>query len=201
MADEPNPTTQPAPADGVGPEAGVKPVPALPGGKPEPAAGAARADGTLPSDVRRLFRIRDAIWGVLPGPLRRLIPATFVGFAIINLFTFSVDLGLLSLLHGLLRWPLPIAVTIAYATAFTLSFVGNRRYNFHSQRPVGLQIVKYVGAVAVNYLAFILGLTVGLHHLGVPAQIGRLIAGCCEAIFMYCAMRWFVFAAKRPETA
>ena len=51
------------------------------------------------------------------------------------------------------------------------------------------------GAVAVNFLVLLLGGTTVLAALGVPYQAARVAAGCCEGVFLYCAMRWFVFPA------
>lgn len=47
--------------------------------------------------------------------------------------------------------------------------------------------------VVVNYLAFILGVTTLLSVLGVQYQLSRIVAGMCEAAYMYNAMRWVVF--------
>ncbi len=111
----------------------------------------------------------------------------------INGFTFGVDLLLLSGLHAGLGLPVPIAVTVAYACAFTLSYCLNRTMNFQSHARVGPQFAVYVVVVVVNYLAFILGVSSALTALGVDYRLARILAGCCEAIFMYSAMRWLVF--------
>jgi hypothetical protein len=47
--------------------------------------------------------------------------------------------------------------------------------------------------VVVNYLAFILGVTSVLSAIGVQYQLSRIVAGMCEAVYMYSAMRWVVF--------
>jgi len=52
----------------------------------------------------------------LPFGLAEIIPASLLGFAVINGFTFAVDLGLLTTLHGGLGWPLPVSITVAYVT-------------------------------------------------------------------------------------
>ena len=96
-------------------------------------------------------------------------------------------------LHGGLHLPVPIAVTAAYACAFTLSYVLNRTLNFQSHAPVGPQVAVYVVVVVVNYLAFILGVTTVFVAVGVHYQLSRIMAGVCEAAYMYCAMRWVVF--------
>lgn len=131
---------------------------------------------------------------VRPSLRERLgIDRRLVGFCLINGFTFGVDLSLLSLLHGVLRWPLPLAITLAYATAFALSYVLNRRFNFHSHGDVGSQLRVYVPTVAANYVLFLLGLAELLTALGLDYRLSRVVAGACEGVFMYSMLRWVVF--------
>ncbi len=132
----------------------------------------------------------------LPFGLSRWVAPNFLGFALINGFTFGVDLLLLTLLRSGFGLPVWLSITLAYATAFGLSFVLNRSMNFRSHAPVGRQAVLYVLAIIVNYLAFLLGVGAGLTELGVDYQLSRLIAGACEGVFMYSVMRWVVFAKK-----
>ncbi|WP_312871829.1 GtrA family protein [Amycolatopsis acididurans] len=139
----------------------------------------------------------EAFCAAVVRPLPFRLPASVLGFAIINGFTFGVDLVLLTVGHSVLGLPLPVSITIAYVSAFGLSFVLNRALNFRSHAPVGGQAVKYAIAIAVNYLAFILGVGAGLAALGVEYHLARVLAGACEAIFMYSAMRWVVFAESR----
>ncbi len=139
-----------------------------------------------------------AVARVLPFGLSRIVAPSFLGFAMINGFTFGVDLLLLTLFHGGLKWPVWLSISVAYVVAFGLSFVLNRALNFRSHAPVGRQAVLYVVAIAVNYVAFLLGLGAGLAALGVEYHLSRLIAGACEGVFMYSVMRWVVFA-KREE--
>jgi len=141
----------------------------------------------------RFRRACTAVVGVLPGRLRRVVAPSTVGFTVVNGLTFAVDLLLLSLLIDGLGAPLWAGVTLAYGTAFALSFVLNRRLNFDPERPVGAQIGRYVAVIAANYAGIVLGATHGLAAGGAPYQLARLAAGVCEAAFMYCAMRWFVF--------
>ena len=131
--------------------------------------------------------------GALPGPLGRVVAPSLVGFALVNGSTFAVDLLLLSVLVDGLHLPLAAGITVAYATAFALSFVLNRWLTFDPERPVGVQVVLYVAVVAVNYAAIVLGVTQGLAATGLPYQVARLAAGLCEAAFVYAAMRWVVF--------
>jgi putative flippase GtrA len=141
----------------------------------------------------RFHRLCVAMVARLPFGLDSVVAPTFLGFALINGFTFGVDLLLLTALHRGLDLPIPIAVTVAYACAFTLSYYLNRTMNFQSHAPVGPQFAVYVVVVVVNYLAFILGVSSALTALGIDFRLARILAGCCEAVFMYSAMRWVVF--------
>ncbi|HVV10437.1 GtrA family protein [Amycolatopsis sp.] len=130
----------------------------------------------------------------LPFGLSAVVAPSMLGFAVINSCTFAVDLALLTLGHGVLGLPLPVSVTLAYVLAFSLSFVLNRGMNFRSHAPVGRQAIRYAVAIAVNYFAFILGLGAGLAALGMEYHLSRIVAGAAEAVFLYCALRWVVFA-------
>jgi putative flippase GtrA len=134
-----------------------------------------------------------AITRRLPFGLSRIVAPSFLGFAIINGFTFSVDLGVLALCHSVLTWPYPAAVTVSYLTAFALSFVLNRAFNFSSHGNVGQQTTKYAVATGINYAAFVLGVGSGLTAAGVNYQLARVLSGLCEGAFMYSVMRWVVF--------
>lgn len=129
----------------------------------------------------------------LPFGLSSVVAPTFLGFCLINGLTFSIDLVILTSLRSGLGLAVPIAVTMAYVCAFALSYVLNRTFNFQSHAAVGPQVTVYVVVVVVNYLAFILGVTSVLAAIGVQYQLSRIAAGICEAVYMYCAMRWLVF--------
>ncbi|WP_051161693.1 GtrA family protein [Nocardia brevicatena] len=139
-----------------------------------------------------------AVVAHLPWGLERIVAPTFLGFAIVNSFTFGVDLVLLTALRSGFGLPGWLSVTLAYICAFGLAYLLNRVFNFRSHAPVERQLMAYAVVVVVNYLAFILGVGVGLAELGVQYHISRLLAGACEAAYMYAAMRWVVFR-DRPE--
>ncbi|MGV9797459.1 GtrA family protein [Mycobacterium sp. NPDC003449] len=150
-----------------------------------------RVEPVLPT--RRFHRFCVRVVDRLPFGLNTIVAPTFVGFVLINSFTFGVDLMILTALHGGLGAPLPIAVTVAYACAFALAYVLNRTFNFRSHAAVGPQMTVYVVVVVVNYLAFILGVSTLLTAAGVEYHLARILAGACEAAYMYSAMRWVVF--------
>lgn len=137
----------------------------------------------------------------LPFGLDRVIPPNLLGFALINGFTFAIDLSCLTALHGVLRWPLPVSITLGYATASGVSYVLNRALNFRSHSAVGPQVAVYTAVVIVNYLAWILGLGDGLAAAGLDFRLARILAGCSEAVFMYSAMRWVVFRDSSAKGA
>lgn len=134
----------------------------------------------------------------LPFGLKGVVAPTFLGFALINGFTFALDLAVLSALYAGIGLPLPVAVTSAYVCAFAVSYALNRVANFASHAPVGPQVAVYVVVVGLNYLVFILGVTSALTAVGADFRVSRILAGCGEALFMYSAMRWVVF---RPANA
>ncbi|WP_345499573.1 GtrA family protein [Nocardia callitridis] len=155
-----------------------------------------QAAKSIDKAVDRFGKVCVAVVARLPFGLNHVVAPTFLGFAVINGFTFLIDLILLTLLHG--GWGLPVwlSVTAAYACAFSLSFVLNRTFNFHSHAPVGKQAGVYVVVVVLNYLLFLLGVSSGLTALGVEYHVARLLAGACEAVYMYSAMRWVVFRRR-----
>jgi putative flippase GtrA len=143
--------------------------------------------------VERFGRLCEVAVEHLPFGLDSVVAPTFLGFVMLNSCTFGFDLLLLTLLHGVLHMGLAIAVTAAYTCAFTLSYILNRVLNFRSHGAVGPQFAVYVVVVIVNYLAFILGVSSALAALGVEYHVARIVAGLCEAVFIYSAMRWLVF--------
>ena len=135
----------------------------------------------------------------LPFGLSRVVAPSFLGFALINGFTFGVDLLLLAGLRSGLGLPVPLAFTIAYVLAFGLSFVLNRALNFRSHAPVGPQAGLYAVAILLNYLAFILGVGSALTAIGLQYVLSRIVAGACEAAFMYSVMRWVIFRDTKGQ--
>ena len=129
----------------------------------------------------------------LPFGLSEVVPPNVVGYLLINGCTFCLDLGLLTLFYSGLRVWLPLAVTLSYGIASLVSYTCNRIFNFQSHAPVGTQLPLYVGVLVVNYLVFVEGGVNGLHALGVAVPVARILAACCEGVFLYCCMRWLVF--------
>jgi putative flippase GtrA len=141
----------------------------------------------------RFAALMTAITRRLPFGLSEVVAPSLVGYLLINLCTFFIDLSLLGLFHGTLRWPIPLAVTLSYGTASVISYVANRILNFRSHEDVGRQFPLYVAVSASNYLIFVLGLTDLLSAIGVYYELSRVIAACCEAVYLYTMLRFVVF--------
>lgn len=146
----------------------------------------------------RFAALRDRVHATLPGWLGRLVPATAVGFAALSAFTYAVDLLVLAVGFDVLGLPYPVAVTLGYVIAFGLAFLLNRWLNFQVHGHVGRQTGSYVLTVVANYLLFILLLASTLEAVGVHYLLARLVAGACEAVFMYLMMRFVVFGEAAP---
>ena len=101
----------------------------------------------------RFTAVMAAVAGRLPLGLSRLVSARLLGFAVISSITFTMDLALLTAFHGELRWPLPVAITVAYLLASGLGYVLNQTLNFRSHGAVGPQLTVYAAVVTVNFLA------------------------------------------------
>src|ERR1700722_19140938 len=141
----------------------------------------------------RFAALMTAITRRLPFGLSEVVAPSLVGYLLINLCTFFIDLGLLGLFHGNFRWPIPVAVTLSYGTASVISYALNRVLNFRSHEYVGRQFLVFAAVSGSNYLIFVLGLTDLLSAAGVYYELSRVIAACCEAVYLYCMLRWVVF--------
>lgn len=137
-------------------------------------------------------RVHDA----LPGLLQRIIPQTFIGFAIINLSTFFLDMVLLWITHGELHMPYPIAVSVSFGIAAAVAFVFNKIFNFRSRGHIGTQSSKYAFVIVSNYFIWIVGFSWLLEWIGVHYMVARLTAAACEGIYIYLFSRLWVFRRK-----
>ena len=149
----------------------------------------------------RFAAVMTAISRRLPFGLSEKVPPSLVGYLLINLCTFFIDLALLGLFHGHFRWPVAAAVTLSYGTASIISYILNRVLNFRSHESLGRQFPVYVAVSGSNYLIFVLGLTDLLTAVGVYYELSRVIAACCEAVYLYSMMRWVVFRDTTGDAA
>ncbi len=156
----------------------------------------ARTDGPA---ARWFAQFTARIYSAVPTPLRRIIPPTFIGYALINGGTFALDMLLLSLFHGSAQIPYPVAVTLGYTLATMVSFVVNRWLNFREHGDLGVQSTKYVAVVVSNYVIWILGFSWLLEWAGVQYQISRFVAAVIEGLYIYTLMRLWVFPLRHQR--
>jgi putative flippase GtrA len=149
----------------------------------------------------RFAAVMTAITRRLPFGLSEVVAPSLVGYLLINLCTFFIDLALLGVFHGTFRWPIAAAVTLSYGTASVISYTANRVLNFGSHEAVGRQFPLYVLVSGSNYLIFVLGLTDLLSAAGVYYEFSRVLAACCEAVYLYCMLRWVVFRDTTGDAA
>jgi putative flippase GtrA len=124
------------------------------------------------------------------------IPATAIGFAVINLAGFLIDIGILTLLYGVVHIWYPLAVTLGYGTSSVINFFLNRWLNFQMHGNIGRQSGRQLVVVISNYVIWILGFSTVLQVLGVQFQAARIIAACAEGIYLYVMMRIWVFPRR-----
>lgn len=143
-------------------------------------------------------RVRQA----LPAPLRRALPETFIGYAMINGSAFLLDMGLLALIAQFMpHLPYGIIFSIGYGLASAYAFVLNRWLNFREHGDLGKQSGKYTFVIVSNYVIWILGFGTLLGYLGVPILVARVTAACIEGIYIYLMLRFWVFPRARLNEA
>ena len=139
--------------------------------------------------ARFTIRVREA----LPAWLSRMLPITFIGYALINGSAFLLDMGLLTIIGHFWRLPYSVAFSIGYALASIYAFILNRWLNFREHGDLGKQSGKYVFVIVSNYLIWIVGFASVLDWLGVQLQVARVMAACLEGIYIYLMLRLWVF--------
>lgn len=149
----------------------------------------------------RFARFTGAVHRVIPTRLRRLIPETFIGYAVINGSAFLLDIACLSVFYNHLHWWYSLAVTMGYTIAGVYSLLLNRWLNFQSHEHLALQGGRYFIGLISQYVIFILGLSSLLHWFGVNALVARVVSACCEGLYLYVFVRLWVFRDSARDRA
>lgn len=149
---------------------------------------------------RAFLRLITRVHRMLPRSLRRRVPVTFIGYALINGSAFCLDVTMLWVLYDHLHWFYPLAVTVGYALAGVYSLLMNRWLNFQAHGHLASQGSRYAVGLVSQYVIFILGLSSLLHWAGVNAELARFVSACCEGLYLYVLMRLWVFRGT-PEPA
>ncbi|MFF2161545.1 GtrA family protein [Streptomyces sp. NPDC058175] len=133
---------------------------------------------------------------------RRLSSADTTRFLLVGGLCYSIDVGTLVLLHGVLHMPLTAATSLAFVTVLAVNFSLNRSFVFRSGAMARSAIVKYLVLVALNYCATLATVT-GLTALGLAYVAAKTASTIINAVANYGAFRWWVFrspAARKTRS-
>lgn len=147
---------------------------------------------TKPSPAETFRRVTVQLHALLPSFLS-WIPVTWIGFAILGLTGFLIDIVVLAILHGGIGVPYPISVTLGYAVASVTNFFLNRWLNFQAHGNIAKQSGKQLVVIVSNYLIWILGFSTILEMAGVQYLVARVVSACVEGLYQYLMMRLWVF--------
>lgn len=142
-------------------------------------------------------RVHDA----LPPWARRFLPATFIGYALINGSAFLLDMAFLALISHFVALPYGVAFSLGYGLASIYAFVLNRWLNFREHGDLGRQSGKYAIVIVSNYLIWIVGFASVLQIVCLHIMIARVTTACCEGLYIYVMLRWWVFPRVRADAA
>lgn len=107
--------------------------------------------------------------------------------------SFLLDLGLLTLLHGLLGMQLLLATAVAFLTALSCNFLLNRGLVFPGGvAPAHRQLAKYLALVVANLLVTLL-VVGGLNAFSVPYEVAKVAAASLLFGANYVVYRRWVF--------
>ena len=81
---------------------------------------------------RVFLQLITALHRLIPKPLGKRVPVTFIGYAIINGSGFLLDISLLWLFNSVFGWYYPLSITLGYALAGLYSLILNRWLNFQA---------------------------------------------------------------------
>jgi putative flippase GtrA len=122
----------------------------------------------------------------------------FISFATVGLVTGVIYFLCISVLLELFNADYRIAVTTAYAAALTVHFFANRNLTFgaggeHAHGRLPLQLVRYAGMVAINYVTT-LGIVIGaVTLLARSPYFGALAAIGVNLFLNYFISKYWIF--------
>jgi putative flippase GtrA len=111
----------------------------------------------------------------------------------------SIDLGGLTLLHGVVHFPVPLAYITSTLCSVAVVFFINKHFTFaNKEQEVGMQLGKfalvYGGAIILNFL-----LSTGFYSVGVQYILAKALAIGIGAVLNYLLSHHFVFKKKEEE--
>jgi putative flippase GtrA len=130
----------------------------------------------------------------------RLLRHSFIRFAAVGLFGLGIDVSLVWIFLRYLTASRALAVTGAFAATYALNFALNRTFSFRSRGEVGIQVVRFLPQVLLDY-ALTLGAVEALTGLGLGVLVARVLAGATNAAVNYSAYRWWTFRSGGVSTS
>lgn len=98
-----------------------------------------------------------------------------VSFGVVGLSGVILNTGLVYVLHGLLHWPLPLAVALASELAILNNYVWNDRWTFGQHAPSVRRLVRF-NLSSLGGLTITTAATSVLVGSGVPYLLALLVA-------------------------
>ncbi|MDJ0351175.1 GtrA family protein [Pseudarthrobacter sp. PH31-O2] len=120
-----------------------------------------------------------------------------VKFLVVGVASFTIDLGLLALLHEGFGVGLWIATPIAFLTSLVFNFFVQRKFTFQSGTRAHVSFVKYGALVAFNVVAtdVIVNVVAGA---GQSYAIGKVIATVATTGWNFLLYKHWIF---RPDAS
>jgi dolichol-phosphate mannosyltransferase len=113
-------------------------------------------------------------------------------FGLVGLSGTVLNTGLVYVLHGLLRWPLPLAVALASELAILNNYLWNDRWTFGRHDPSLRRFARF-NLSSLGGLAITTGLTTALTAGGVPYLLALLVAVAVSALSNFAASALWVW--------
>ena len=119
---------------------------------------------------------------------RRFVRYVFVGGT-----TFTIDIGLFSLFHGLFGWDALVANTISYWTAIVFNFLANRAWTFDAnETALKRNLTLYISLLLFNFAFSSLFLAVA-RNIGADLHLAKIIATGVQILWTYIAYKKVIF--------
>ena len=113
-------------------------------------------------------------------------------FGLVGLSGTVLNTGLVYVLHGHLRWPLPLAVALASELAILNNYLWNDRWTFGRHDPSLRRFARF-NLSSLGGLALTTGVTSALTTSGVPYLLALLVAVAASALSNFAASALWVW--------
>jgi putative flippase GtrA len=130
----------------------------------------------------------------IPPKLQKISRFIVVG-VISNGFGYGVYL--------LITWlgvPYKIAMTLLYCVGVTMSYIGNRKFTFASTQKLHQTLVKFIVAYVIGYALQYAILYILVDVFLIFHAYAQLCGAIVVAVYLFVALRYFVFVEPIPKT-